>query len=228
VKWARNTVAIAVVVCAAIATAIKFGDWESRRLSARVNELEQEKTRLADYARRLSASRRVAQVDVVRQRVDANGRTVSTLLWQEIGTDGTRGKPVAVEAVGKLVYFEALVLKFTYAHVAAGDPQRGLSLALFRRIFGENQAPENGQELDRTVRPPVITAAAEQAAASAEAALWQRFWQFVDDPRLAGEYGVRIAQVEAPGVPLSAGQIWEVSLDAAGGLNLRKLAQTGG
>jgi hypothetical protein len=219
-KWIKFTLACAVVIAAATFTAVKFGSIESRQLRAQVDELEQEKQRLREYARRLSASRRVAQVDVVKQRVDNQGRTVHTLLWQEIGPDGTRGRPLAVEAVGDLVYFESLVIKFEPHLIGEGDAERGASLALFRRIFGECQAPESVPELDRSARPPLDVL---PGSAALHGQLWRRFWEMVDDPRVAAEYGVRIAQCEAPAVPLRAGQVWEVVLDAAGGLNLRRI-----
>lgn len=173
-----------------------------------------------EYARRLGASRRVAQVDVIRQRDDDQGRTVSTLVWQEIGLDGTLGKPLALETIGDLVYFDALVLKFEPQLVGEGDPQRGVSLAMFRRVFGEHQAPDSGPTIDHAVRPPT-TASPEIAAFHDE--LWDRFWEMAEDPRVAADYGVRVAQCEAPAARLKAGQIWEVSLDAAGGLNVRRL-----
>ena len=59
-------------------------------------------------------------------------------------------------------------------------------------------------------------------------AIWHRFWEIVGDPQLAREYGIRIAQSEAPSVVLQAGQIWEVSLDAVGGLNLHLNSQSSG
>jgi hypothetical protein len=208
------------VIATATFTAVKFGNIEARRLRAQVDSLEEEKQRLEEYAQRLSASRRVAQVDVVKQRVDEHGRTVSTLLWQEIGADGTRGRPLAVEAVGDLVYFESLVIKFEPHYVGQGDAERATSLALFRRIFGECQAPESVPELDRSARPP-LDVSSDSAALHDQ--LWRRFWEMVDDPRVAAEYGVRIAQCEAPAVPLRGGQVWEVMLDAAGGLNLRRI-----
>jgi hypothetical protein len=220
-KWIKFSIACAFVIAAATLTAVKFGSVEARRLRAEVDQLEQEKQRLQDYARRLSASRRVAQVDVVRQRVDREGQTVSTLLWQELGPDGTRGTPLAVEAVGDLVYFEALVVKFEPHLVGEGDPARGTSLALFRRIFGECQAPESVPDLDRTARPPIPDS---HQPSPLHDQLWRRFWEMVDDPQVAATYGVRVAQCEAPAVPLRAGQIWELSLDAAGGLNLRRLS----
>lgn len=201
-------------------TAVKFGSHEVQQLKQEVDRLELERQQLLSYAQRLSAARRVAQVDVVRQRADRHGQHISTLLWQEIGPDGTLGKPIALEAVGELVYFEALVIKFAHNHVEEGDPQRGTSLAMFRRIFGDRQAPESVADLDRAACPPV-TDAGEPSSLQKE--LWERFWEMIDDPDLAARYGVRVAQCEAPAVPLQAGQIWEVSLDAAGGLNLKKI-----
>jgi hypothetical protein len=127
---------------------------------------------------------------------------------------------LAVEAVGELVYFESLVIKFEPRLVGEGDPQRGTSLAMFRRIFGDCQAPESVPELDRSARPPLDESDADGAL---HAELWARFWELVDDPRLAREFGVRVAQCEAPAAPLRVGQVWELMLDAAGGLNLRRI-----
>ena len=130
------------------------------------------------------------------------------------------GKPVAVEAYGTLVYFEAAVVKFARQHVEEGDPQRGTSLAMFRRIFGDCQAPESVPDIDRAARPPTEE---DKESAALHAELWERFWEMIDDPELAERYGVRVVQCEAPAVPLKSGQIWEVAIDAAGGLNLRKI-----
>jgi len=219
-KWVKFVLASVLIVAAATFTAVQFGSIETTRLRQEVDRLQAERQRLVEYARRLSQTRRVAQVDVVRQVTDPQGRTVNILLWQEIGPDGLLGKPVGVEAIGDLVYFEALVLKFDPQLVGEGDPARGTSLALFRRIFGDAQAPQSVPELDRAARPP---AREPEEVARMHAELWQRFWDLIDDPKLAADYGVRVAQVEAPAVPLKAGQQWEVTLDAAGGLNLRRL-----
>ena len=91
---------------------------------------------------------------------------------------------------------------------------------MFRRIFGDCQAPESVPELDRGARPPLDETDVD---GSLHAEMWRRFWEMVDDPQLASEFGVRVAQCEAPAVPLHAGQVWEIALDAAGGLNLRRL-----
>ncbi len=219
-KWVKFILGSVVLVAVATFTAVHFGGVETTRLRTQIDQLKQQREQLLSYAQRLTARRRVAQVDVVRQRVDQRGRTVSTLLWQEIGPDGVLGKPVAVETIGHLVYFEALVLKFEPQFVGEGDPARGTSLALFRRIFGDCQAPDSVAELDRVARPPLHET---DAVAKLHEELWRKFWDFVDDPTLAARYGVRVAQCEAPAVPLKTGQVWQVGLDALGGLNLTRL-----
>jgi len=219
-KWLTLFVGSLVLLVAAVFTAVKFGSFEVQRLQRENERLEQERRRLLDYAERLSASRRVAQVEVVRQRVNEGGHVVSTLLWQEIGADGTLGKPLAVEVVGNLVYFEAAVIKFERRYVQEADSQRGTSLAMFRRIFGDQQAPESVADLDRTARPPTRDPA-QNAAFQDE--LWSRFWEMIDDPSVAARYGVRVVQCEAPALPLKANEIIEATVDAAGGINLKKI-----
>lgn len=187
---------------------------EVRELRDRVQELEKERTQLVEFAERLTASRRVAQADVLDRRSDESGRAITTLRWQEIGEGGALAAPQTIEVLGTSAYFEAMVIKFEFQHVREGDAGRGASLAVFRRIFGELEPPEAGDALP----PPV-------EANTADAEMWRRFWEIVNDPKLAAKYGVRTAQCEAPSVPLAPGQTWEVTLDAAGGLNVRKIGQ---
>jgi hypothetical protein len=222
VKWLSPLVTAIVLIAVCVLILICFNRMEVQHLRSQVQALQDERARLMEYARRLSANRRVAQVEVVNQRRDDAGRTITTLLWQEIGRDGTIGRPLTVDAIGELVYFDALVIKFMHRYVGEGDPGRGESLALFRRAFGDRQTPESGTALDRGA-PPQTGESSSDAAAALHARLWRMFWELVDDPVMAAQYGVRIAQVEAQAIPARPGQLWEISLDAAGGLNIRRI-----
>lgn len=190
---------------------------EIRHLKGEIGQLERDRQRLADYANRLSDARRVAQADILEQTTDAQGRAVSAILWHEIDADGVLGSPQEFEVLGDLVYFEAAVIKFDHQLVGEGDAERGASLALFRRVFGEHQPAASAGELNRSLTDRIMS---EQADTFDER-LWSMFWKMMDDPQLAEKYGVRVAQCEAPAVRVKAGQVWEVSLDAAGGLNLK-------
>jgi len=212
-KSFRSIAGIAALLIAVFALQTQFGTY---RLAKQVSRLQEEKARLTDYIGRLSASRRVAQVEVLSQCIDAEGRTVSELRWQEVRPDGLVGPPVEVHAVGFLAYFEAAVIKFEREHVGNADPGRSSSLVLFRRVFGDQQAPESVRTLDQN--PPALTSS---GSVENGVDLWERFLELVESPELAAQYGVRVAQFEAPAVPIRNGQLWEVTLDAAGGLNLK-------
>ncbi len=220
--WIRLALLSVITLGAALYLLFQFGNVRIRELETQVDNLEKEKTRLVEYARRLSESRRVAQLAVVSQAPASDGGTSTTLRWQEIGDGAVLGQPVTCTIRGMQVYVEALVLKFEPAHVGEGDAQRGVSLALFRRIFGDGQPASSGVLLDATARPPMV---ADSAVSAFRGRLWGLFWDFVDDPHLAQQYGVRVAQVEAPSAPVRPGQTWQVTLDAAGGLNLVKLSE---
>lgn len=196
----------------------------SSKLAKQVEQLEREKTKLSDYLKRLCTSRRVAQIDVLDRGIDASGELVTRLSWQEIGEDGVLSRPKFVEVVGSLVYVEAMVIKFEFEHVAKGDEGKGFSLAVFRRIFGERQSPDSAPIL----APSPAPAEGDRRPAPGDDPLFARFWDFVDDPKLAAKEGVRVAQCEAAGVHLRPGEIWEVTLDASGGLNLTKVRDGSG
>jgi len=198
-----------------------LSDRKVRELEAQVSQLEQDKERLRQYAQRLVASRRVAQITVLDKHMDEYGDPVNRILWQEIGRDGALGEPQTIEAVGELVYFEAAVVKFDHDLVGNGDAQRGSSLAFFRRVFGELQTAADAPLL-RTVE---LASAREEAPGGGDSRINQIFWDLMENPQLASQYGVRVAQCEAPAVILRQGQVWEITLDASGGINLRIMGQ---
>jgi hypothetical protein len=222
VKTARSLTTLAVI---AVAGLFGYYQYSTSSLSRKVDELQQERTRLVEYAQRLSASRRLAQVNVVDQWLDDRGQTASRLLWQEIDHNGIVGIPQTLEVVGTLVYFEAYVIKFEHDLVGTGDPDRGASVAMFRRVFGDRQVPDDVSLFERSSPPLLLETDTSGAVTVAprDDALWARFWELAENPQLAEQYGIRVAQCEAPAVRLRKGQIWAISLDADGGLNLKRL-----
>ena len=116
-------------------------------------------------------------------------------------------------------YFDAVVVKFDNDYVAHGDALRGKSLALFRRIYDETQAPDSGYWIGNPGNVPDVYRVADTPS-DFEINLWQEFWQYAADPEKARAAGVRVAQGEAVYAPVSVGQRWTLTLEANGGLNL--------
>ncbi|MEK6643772.1 MAG: hypothetical protein AABZ08_07665 [Planctomycetota bacterium] len=219
-KWFRLTASGCLVVVAAVWSLVMFGSREVARLTERTQQLEVEKRELHDHIRRLGSSHRVAQIDIIGQHSTEAGQTFTRLRWQEMAADGSLKAPIQAEIIGKQLYVEAMIVKFDPELVKKEEPGRGESIAVFRRVFGDQQNPQWGYDL-------TMNQTVEERDNGPNRALWNRFWEVVDNPTLAKTLGVRVAQCEAPAVPVKMGQTWEVSLDAIGGLNLKKIREGG-
>jgi len=101
---------------------------------------------------------------------------------------------------------------------------RGRTLVLLRRIYSDRLAPRDGVPIDTPGAVPAGYAATE--VARFEQILWDRFWEIADDPVLAMEMGVRVAQGEVVYKPVRAGRRYELVVDAAGGINLTPLHES--
>jgi len=194
---------------------------ETQRADELAEQLHEAEATIDDLATALA----YVKVDTRRARLTVLEQTsaprVSTRVrFVEIDADGeTVSKPIETELPGRVAYIESLVIKFDDSHVEAGDPWRGTSLCLFRRMFCENQRPEEGVSLDPEGQEPPGYADADARPSDA---LWRRFWDYADDPQAAAEQGVRALHGEAPFIELRAGRSYLVELRAAGGLSIRR------
>jgi len=168
----------------------------------------------------LRLDHRLARVEVVDQEETGDG-VVTRVRFIELGLGGEPVGPGRVlEVRGRFLYLESQVVKFSDEYVESADPLRGTSICLFRRVFGEQQKPEDGTELDPVGKGPgIVTGDNIQMAEHAE--LWQRFWDYANDPELASEAGVRAVHGEAPFMELRPGKSYRVELRASGGLSIQ-------
>lgn len=199
---------------------------------ARVEELDAEVQAKAKEIRELKVSmyllkvdHRVAIIEVIDQVADPDnpGEVLTTVHFIEVDEEGEPlGDPVEAVISGKTVYLDSQVIKFEDEFVEGGDFLRGTSVALFRRIFGENQAPSAGTEIDSAgVHPHPYGGAGDGDADVYYAELWQQFWDYANDPEAAAERGVRAIHGEAPSIEARPGKRYRVELRASGGLSIR-------
>ena len=123
---------------------------------------------------------------------------------------------------GKEVYIDALVVTFDRGLVEAGDALKGKSMLLFRRAFGDLQKPADGVPLFRgdDASPIPEVAQVDPHPGDLERSIWARFWDYANDPRLAKDAGIRVAQGEAPHIEVVAGQVYKLTLRASGGVEI--------
>ena len=117
------------------------------------------------------------------------------------------------------MYFDAWVVKYEDRLVEAGDPLRSMSICLFRRIFGEAQEPRNGFVLDAVGSTPTVYRMG-RTMTDAERDIWSRFWDYANNPAIAGKAGIRAAHGEAPSIKLMPGKRYRISLRAIAGLEI--------
>jgi hypothetical protein len=198
-----------------------------RELREENQQLAREKRELQQKIARLSGRQRLAEIhiiDQVRPGEFVNGEPVkkpmSTLEFIEIDREGNTLPAKRFVIHDDVIFFDALVIKFAHTKVAEADPLRGRSLALFRRVYGENQQPIEGFSVDPEKKIPDVYRVNPDPS-ELEKKLWSKFWDYATDPKLAEEEGVRIAQGEAVYVPVRKGDTWRLTLQNNGGLNLK-------
>jgi hypothetical protein len=127
---------------------------------------------------------------------------------------------------GEEFYIDALVVEFQRKLVEEGDGLRGKSLLFFRRAFGDRQRPVDGSPLYRERSTVGVSEGIPEGLrvdpepSEYEKQIWTRFWTYANDPALASEAGIRVAQGEAVHTRAVRGQVYKVTLSASHGLSL--------
>jgi hypothetical protein len=172
---------------------------------------------LRSIVKRLQTDKRMARVIVGDQQV-VNGKVESTkIAFSEYDKDGKKllddtTRDFTVD--GDTVYVAAYVVEFDDALVAAGDPLRGHSVAVFQRIFGK-KGQEFGYELRSAADAP------SPGASAVEQEVWRDFWKLSEDAGLRKKYGVKRAVGKAVfSEQFKPGFVYTLTLDPRGNLSM--------
>ncbi len=197
-------------------------DAQRQRLEQDKQHLEEQKKQLETVVTRLEANKRVAEVLVTDQST-SGGSLRTTLLFVEYARDGSSLPPRSYTIEGNSAHIDAMVIKFDHEAVALDDPLRGHSIALFRRLFGDSQSPEDAFQIDAPGQiPDVYRGDPKQSAplAAFEKELWQNFWRLADDKDYRQAHKVRVVDGESLWGPFVPDKLYTITLDADGGMNL--------
>jgi hypothetical protein len=190
--------------------------------SARVARLEAEKKALEDVVGRLSATRRAADVLVTAQRRGADGVLETTLLFVEAGRDGESLAPRRFVVRGDNAHFDAMVVQFDLGLVGRGDALRGRSIALFTKVYGDAEKPEDAARVDPIGEVPAVYRSADPRVRDFEMNLWREFWTLAEDEAARKAAGVRAVVGQGIWEPLKPGLLYTLTLDNAGGLGIQR------
>ncbi|MEX0585280.1 MAG: hypothetical protein WD176_01460, partial [Pirellulales bacterium] len=178
--------------------------------------------RLDTAVRLLKVDHRLAQLTVLDQRKAADdGRMLTKFSFVEVGQNGDPlEQPKVFEIEGNMVHIDALVVSYIDEHVEQGDPLRGAALCLFRRIYGDNQKPSEGFPLDAVrSRPAGYSRGSEPT--ELERDIWNRFWDYANDPKMTAEKGVKNVQGKVAYTQLRKGKSYRLLLRSTGDFTIQ-------
>src|SRR4051812_45234306 len=141
--------------------------------NVQIAKLEKEKEALKQVVQRLSDERRVAELLVTEQKLDSSGELRTTLLFVEYTRNNESLPPKLFTIVGKWAHIDATVIKFDRHFVSDGDELRGHSIALFTRLYGDQQAPRDAPNIDQPGTVPEVFRDANPKLVDFEQDLWK-------------------------------------------------------
>jgi hypothetical protein len=214
----RTTLKLVFLALLVIAGTVGLYIYEQRNSTAVQLEQEKQKTQqLREIVAHLEAEQRIADAIVTDQR-EVDGKLQTTLLFVEYARDG---KPLPAKRFtyeGKQAHIDAMAIVFEGKYLKNRDPLRGRSIALFTRLFGDKQTPENAHRIDDPHQIPLIYQGADPRVSEFEQDLWKDFWRLADDVSYRKSMGVRIAQGEGVWRSFEPGYLYTITLDTTGGL----------
>ena len=185
----------------------------------RTAELVDENKQLQLVVDRLSDEARVAEMLVTDQKT-VNGIPQTTLLFVEYARNHAALPPKVFTIAGNEVHLDAMVIKFDRDFVKQNDPLRGHSIALFTRIYGNHQSPDQGQTIDTPGQIPGYYQGTDPRVGDFETGLWKDFWKLADDEQYRQKMGVRVVDGEGPWWPCDPDKLYTITIESAGGLNV--------
>ena len=119
----------------------------------KIAALAKEVEKLATSLSLMKVTHRLAKLTVTNQGIDeSTGQSFSLVEFVELNDEGDPiDTPREFRVPGEQVYIDSLLVKFDDKYVEQADIERGTSLILFNRIFGDKQQPADGFPLDDKV-----------------------------------------------------------------------------
>jgi protein-disulfide isomerase len=158
--------------------------------SSSIHSLLTENHELNQAIRNLTQEEQIGFATVVSQETDALGQITTVLKFTQ--TAAGHPKEVVDEQTytipGNVVHFDALIVKFSDAYVREGKER---ALYLWRRIYGEQTAPDKGQMIEVPGSAPErYYAITKSLKVKDRQIFWPAIWSLANNPQRLSEYGI--------------------------------------
>ena len=173
-------------ICLVIVTYLGRGFYYGAKT---IHELLAENKQLKKAITNLTREEQIGYAKVVNQQI-IDGQLLTTIKFVETARDDKLKTILEKEYTieGDIIHFDALIVKFGNKMVMDGSSK---ALYLWRRIYGEQMAPEEGFEIEEPGTEPQRYKALLAALKLKEQELfWSSIWKLANDPYLLLEYDI--------------------------------------
>lgn len=169
----------------------------------------------------LKVDKRLARITAIDQGTDgATGKPFTLVEFVELDESGEPlDTPRQFRLQGNEVYVDFWVVKFDDKYIEAADLERSTSICLFRRLFGNEEQPEEGFPLDQVGSRPSAYGRGPKMT-EFEKKIWSDFWNIANNEMVAEELGIRAAHGQAVSMKMQKGKSYRVQLRASDGLSI--------
>jgi len=173
----------ALVVAAVIGLSFYFS-------SSTIHSLLTENHELNKAITNLTAEEQIGFATVISQDKDALGNMTTVLKFVQSAAGNPKEivdeKIYAIE--GDVVHFDALIVKFSDEYVKDGKER---ALYLWRRIYGEQTPPEQGELIEVPESAPErYYSITKSLKVKDRSVFWEAVWDLANDPQRLSEYGL--------------------------------------
>ena len=182
-----------------------------------VHDLLGENKKLKQAIATLTQEEQIGYAKVLRQAT-RDGKRYSTIRFVET----VRGNPLEivlqkdVEIEGDIIHFDALIVTFSSQAVMDGKER---SLYLWRRVYGDNQAPSAGFDIEEPGAEPARYAGLLSRLKMKDRELfWNAIWDLANDPEALQQHGIKAIYGNAVYKKLKPGLIYVFKISPTGQL----------
>ncbi|MFP4260597.1 MAG: hypothetical protein ACLFS1_05900 [Opitutales bacterium] len=192
--------------------------------SSSIHSLLTENHELNKAIRNLTEERQIGYATVLSRESDQHGRTKSLVRFVQTAP----GNPDQIvseqlfEVTGSVIHFDALIVKFSDAYVREG---KGRSLYLWRRIYGDQTAPENGEAIqDRDDHPERYAEISRSLRLKDREVFWEAIWDLAENPAQLSQFGVTAIYGNAIYTRMEPGQVYLFKISPTGQIYPKRLS----
>lgn len=210
----RRGVLVIVVIAGAAAVAVYLGQGFFYG-AATIHKLLGENKELKQAITNLTTEEQIGYAKVVSQE-SRNGKPYMTLRFVETARDDKLRKILEKDYTieGDIVYFDVLIVKFGDKMVADG---REKALYLWRRVYGETMAPQDGFVIEQAgIEPQRYADLLRVLPIKQREVFWSGIWDLANDPERLKQYGVKAIYGNVVYSRLRPGLIYVFKISAAG------------